>query len=216
MKCGNNHRALTGHDALTAMHDERSHLRAHPPDAWSPDEDHLDGPATFAKIRLPFRLEALLLPAVCVPLGRDIDEAERRLPRAFHVAGQEYKAGARAHDGLARRVELLERRHEIPFVEELEQGRALPAGHDEPAELVELPGQPDLDRLDAEPVEGLPVQVEVALEGEHAYGHGALLTPPLPTARLEQVGLLELRRLDPGHGVAQILGDLGQDVGVLE
>src|SRR5262245_55111399 len=84
MKCGHDHRALTGHDALTAMHDERSHLRAHPPDAGSPDEDHLDGPATLAQIRLPFRLEALLLPAVCVPLARDIDEAERRLPRACH------------------------------------------------------------------------------------------------------------------------------------
>src|SRR5262249_60471538 len=127
---------LTGHYALTAMPDERSHLRPHPPDAGSPDEAHLDGPATLAQIRLPFRLEALLLPAVCVPLGRDIDEAERRLPRAFHVAGQENEAGARAHDGLARRVKLFERRHEIPFVEELEQGRALPARHDEPAALL--------------------------------------------------------------------------------
>src|SRR5437867_7718904 len=38
----------------------------------------------------------------------------------------------------------------------------------------------------------------------------------LPAARLEQVRLLELGRLDTGHGIAEVLGDLGQNIGVLE
>src|SRR5262252_5993212 len=50
--------------------------------------------------------------------------------------------------------------------------RALPAGHDETSNLVELPGQPHLDRLDTEPVEGLAMEVEVTLQGEHADAHG--------------------------------------------
>src|SRR5262249_7423749 len=69
-------------------------------------------------------------------------------------------------------MELLQGRHELPLVEELEQRRALPAGHDETSDLVELPGQPHLDRLDPEPVEGLLMEAEVALQGEHADAHG--------------------------------------------
>src|SRR5262245_48365073 len=43
----------------------------------------------------------------------------------------------------------------------------------------------------------------------------ALPIRSLPAAGLQQVGLLELGGLDAVHGVAQVLGDLGQDVRVL-
>src|SRR5215471_3309752 len=173
--------ALACHHRLALVPHERGDGGAGPADARRPNEDHLDGPRTLAEIGLPFRLEAFLLPAVGIAHRRDIDEPQRRLPRALHVARQEDEPGAGAHDGPACGVELLQGRHELPFIEELEQRRALPAGHDETSDLVELPGQPHLDRLDAEPVESLAVEVEVALQGEHADAHGLARCRPLPT-----------------------------------
>ena len=68
--------ALPGHDAFASVHHERRDARTHPPDAGSPDEDHLEGSDPLPEVGLPFRLEALLLPAVGVPLGREVDEPE--------------------------------------------------------------------------------------------------------------------------------------------
>jgi len=45
-------------------------------------------------------------------------------------------------------VELLQRGHEIPRIDELEQGRGLTTGHDESIDPVELDRLADLDRLD--------------------------------------------------------------------
>ena len=52
-----------------------------------------------------------------------------------------------------------------------------PPGMMSPSTCVELPRQPDLDRLEAESVERLAVQVEVALEGEHTDGHAVRPSP---------------------------------------
>src|SRR5499427_8810643 len=130
--------ALARHHRLALVPHERGDGGADPADPRRPNEHHFDGPRTVAEVGLPFRLEALLLPAVGVAHGRDVDESQRRLLRAFHIARQEDEPGAGAHDGLARSVELLQGRHELPFIEELEQRRALPAGHDETSDLVEL------------------------------------------------------------------------------
>src|SRR6266478_4774184 len=64
---------------------------------------------------------------------------------------------------------------------------AFSPGHDEASDLVELPRQPDLDRLETEPVERLAVQVEVALEGEHADDH-AVARSPRTTSRASAAG----------------------------
>src|SRR5215470_1858151 len=170
--------ALARHHRLALVPHERGDGGADPADPRRPNEHHFDGPRTVAEVGLPFRLEALLLPAVGIAHGRDVDESQRWLLRAFHIARQEDEPGAGAHDGLARSVELLQGRHELPIIEELEQRRALPAGHDETSDLVELPGQPHLDRLDAEPIESFAVEVEVALQGEHADAHGLTRCAP--------------------------------------
>ncbi len=68
--------ALPGHDAFAAVHHERSDGRTHPPNAGRPDENHLEGPEPLPEVGLFFGLEALLLPAVRVPLGREVDEPE--------------------------------------------------------------------------------------------------------------------------------------------
>src|SRR5882724_1972352 len=187
VKRGYDDGALAGHHAFPAVHDERRDGRPEAPYAGRPDEHHLERLDALAEVRLPFRLEALLLSAVGIALRGDVDETERGLLRALHFAREEDQTGAGAHDGLARGVKLLERGHEAPLVEELEERRALSPGHDEASDLVELPRQPDLDRLKTEPVERLAVQVEVALEGEHADDH-AVARSPRTTSRASAAG----------------------------
>src|SRR6185436_1498302 len=114
-----------------AVHDERGNGGTQPAYAGRPDKDQIELPDASAECGIHASLEALLLPAIGIALGRDVDETQRGLVGALHLAGEEDEAGAGAHDGLAPRVEFLEGGHEAPLVEELEQGRALPPGHDE-------------------------------------------------------------------------------------
>src|SRR5262249_34639527 len=76
--------------------------------------------------------------------------------------------------GLARRVELLERRHEVPRVEQLEQGGALATRDHEPTDLLELPGHAHLERRHAHARERAGVLREVPLERQDPDGHGRL------------------------------------------
>src|SRR5688572_7731633 len=164
-------RALAGHHALVPVVSQRRHRRTHPPDAGCPNEHHLERSPPRTEVPLADRLEGLLLATVRIALRSDIDESERELGGTLDVPGEQDQPGAGAEDGLARRVELLERRHELPRVEQLEKGRALSPGHDEAGHLVELTGHPHLGRVDADPVERLPVEGEVSLEREHADLH---------------------------------------------
>src|SRR5205807_3359508 len=109
--------------------------------------------------------------SVGVALDGDVDQTERELLGALDLAGQDDEAGARPEDRLPRAVELLQRGHEIPRVDELEQGRGLTTWHDEPIDLVELDRLAHLDRLDAALLERPSVEREVTLEGEHADPH---------------------------------------------
>src|SRR5436190_20938176 len=64
MKRGDENAALAGHHAFPAVDDEGGDGRPHSPDAGGPDEDHLERLEARAEVGLPFRLEALLLPAI--------------------------------------------------------------------------------------------------------------------------------------------------------
>src|SRR5712691_1278470 len=149
---GHDHGALAGHHAFPTVHDERRDGAPEAPYAGRPDEHHLERLDALAEVGLPFGLEALLLSAVGIALSGDVDETERGLLGALHLAREEDETGAGAHDGLARGMKLLQRGHEAPLLEELEERHALPPGHDETSDLVELPRPPDLDRLETESV----------------------------------------------------------------
>src|SRR6185295_16989308 len=166
------------------------HRRAHPPHARRPDEHHLERSLPRAEVPLADRLEGLLLAAVRIALRGDVDESERELGGTLDVPGEQDQPGAGAEDGLARRMELLERRHELPRVQQLEKRRALPPGHDEAGHLVELTRHPHLGRLDADPVERLPVKGEVPLEREH---------PDLHADRTSLSGARMSRARSPSH-----------------
>src|SRR5882724_12779571 len=171
MERGHQYRALTGHDAFPLMLHQRRDRGSHAADARSPDEDELERRRARAEISGHLGLEGLLLPPIGIALGGDVDEAERALRGALDVAGQEDEPRAGAEDRLARRVELLERGEEVPGVHELEQGRALAAGHDEAGEPVQLRRLADLPPRYADPLQRPRVQPEIPLQREHADRH---------------------------------------------
>ena len=74
MKGRHQYGALAGHHAFAAVHDERRDGGPQPPDAGSPDEDHLERGAPLPEIGRPDGLERFLLPAVGVSLRGDVDE----------------------------------------------------------------------------------------------------------------------------------------------
>src|SRR5438034_11512990 len=76
MKRGDENAALAGHHAFPAVDDEGGDGLPHSPDAGGPDEDHLERLEARAEVGLPFRLEALLLPAIGIALGGDVDETQ--------------------------------------------------------------------------------------------------------------------------------------------
>src|SRR5439155_14873486 len=166
MKGGHEYGALPGHDALILMPGQGRDGGPEPADPRGPDEDHLERRAAVPQLGRARALEGLLLAAVGVALDGDIDESQRELRGTLDLARQQDQAGAGAEDRLARRVELLQRWHELPRVEQLEQGGALPAGHDEPLDLVELRGPAHLERRDADAVERRSMQREVPLQGQ--------------------------------------------------
>src|SRR5204862_5100772 len=136
-----------------------------------PDEEHLDARVDAVEPRHPRGLERLALAPVRVALDGDVNEPERELPRALDLARQDDEPRAGAEERLAGAMELLDRRHEVPRVDELEQGRGLAPGDDQPVDGVELGGLAHLHRLDAALLQRLRVQPEVALEGENADPH---------------------------------------------
>src|SRR5262249_8847961 len=132
------------------------------------DEHHLQPHRIRVEMRRSGRLERVALAAVGVALDRDVDQPERELFGALDLPRQEDEPRTRSEDRLASAVKLLERRHEAPAVHELEQGRGLTTGHDEPIDLVELDRLAHLDRFDPALLQRAGVEREVALEGEHA------------------------------------------------
>src|SRR6266700_4258313 len=167
-------------DVCSSDLDEGRHAWAEAADARGPDEDHLDWPRPLPQIGGSLGLEALFLAPIGVALGRDVDEAQRELLRALDLAGEENEARAGAEDRASGIVELLQGRHELPRVHEVEEGRALAPRHDEAGDVVELLGQSHLGALDADPIQRLAVHVEIALEGEHAQFHAAVPTSGRP------------------------------------
>src|SRR4029453_16682937 len=160
-----------GHDRLPAVLGQNLDARAPPPDPGRPDEDHLEGGRASVELHHPGGLERLALPAVGVALDGDVDEPQRELSGAFDLARQDDKPRTRAEDRPAAPPKLLERGREVPRVHELEQGRGLAPGDDEPVDLVQLGGLAHLDRLDAALLERAGVQREVALERKHSDAH---------------------------------------------
>jgi len=86
-------------------------------------------------------------------------------------ARQEDEARAGSEDGLAAAVELRDGGREVPRIHELQQGRGLAPGDDEPLDGVELGRLSHLDRLDTALCERPGVEREVALEGEDPDPH---------------------------------------------
>src|SRR5439155_19726575 len=80
-------------------------------------------------------------------------------------------------DRLAGAVELLDGGHEVPRLHELQQGRRLAPGDDEPLDVVELGRLSHLDRLDAAFLQRFGVEREVALEGEDPDPHRGAYQP---------------------------------------
>src|SRR5207249_6617552 len=156
---------------LAAVLGQHLGARPYPLDAGRPDEDHLELTRIRAELRRSGGLERLSLAAVGVAHDGDVDEPERELLGALDLSRQQDEARARSKDRLAGAVELFERRHEVPRVDELEQGRGLTTWHDEPIDLAELDRLARLDRLDAALLERPSVEREVTLEGEHADPH---------------------------------------------
>src|SRR5207249_9657113 len=181
------HAPLPCHHCLPAVLGERLDAGADPADTRRPDEDHRDRHAPALEDGSAQGLEGVALAAVSVALDGDVDEPQGELARALDVARQHDEARARAEDRLAGRVELLDRRHKLPLVHELEERGGLAARDDEPAHGLELLGLADQDRLDidrrarlarrtvsartAAAGERLGVQREVALEGEDPDPH---------------------------------------------
>src|SRR5262249_41081085 len=111
-------------------------------------------------------------------------QPRRDLRRVLDLARGLDQARARAEDRLAGGVELLQCGDEVPAVEQLEQRGALAPRHDEPRDVVELAGHPDLRRGHADAVEGLSMEGEVALEREEPDLHAVCTSPaPPPSSR---------------------------------
>src|SRR5437867_1944792 len=169
--------ALPGHDRLAPVFGQHLDARPQPADPGRPDEDHLERNRTRVEPRHPGRLERLALPAVGVALDGDVDEPERELRRALDLSRQDDETRAGAEDRLAGAVELLDGGHEVPRLHELQQGRRLAPGDDEPLDVVELGRLSHLDRLDAAFLQRFGVEREVALEGEDPDPHRRAYQP---------------------------------------
>src|SRR5207249_4262501 len=82
------------------------------------------------------RLERLPLAPISAAPDRDVDQAERELPGAFHLAPRPEEPGAGAEDGTARGVAFLGRPNARPLTPEVQHRRGLSTGHRRPSDLV--------------------------------------------------------------------------------
>ena len=156
-----------GHDAAVVQLRQDIDVVADALDDRRPDEDGVD--RTVAEHgHCELRLEAFELSPEGVALDRDVEQREDGRVAVGDLLRQQDHAGAGAEDrrALARQVE--DRLAQPPAVDELAHRGALAAGQDQPAEPLEVLGQANGDRLDAELPEDRDVLGERALDGENA------------------------------------------------
>jgi hypothetical protein len=122
-----------------------------------PDEERAQGLLTGAG-DLEVGLKALQLPAEGVAARRRVDKAE-----VLGVADDQ--AGARAEDRPPRLVVGAQCGLEARGGDQLADRGRLAAGDDQPVETLQMLGRTDLDRVRAEPAQGLRVRLEVTLQG---------------------------------------------------
>ena len=154
---------MTDHDGLALVLREHLDVVAELEDPRRANEYHLQLAGAVGP--LAGGLEGVDLPAVAVALDDDVEQTEATLGGLTNLAGQQDQACAGAEQRAALGHELRQRLPPARLeAHELEQRRALAAGHDEAGQTGQLRRPPDLHDLGAELCQPRRVQGEVALQ----------------------------------------------------
>src|SRR6187551_3789047 len=150
---GDEHHAVAQQHRLAVELGQHLDARADVPHARRADEDAAEGPPVA--VELEVCLEARDLAAVGIPVDLDVRETEV-------IAVDEDHPGTGAED---RPPERPDRLVEPVEPRELRDRRRLPAGDDEPVEIVELLGEPDLHHVRAGVAQRARVLPKCPLQG---------------------------------------------------
>ena len=123
-------------------------FRSNPMNNRCADEHHLERGRAERAARF-LRDVALPLSPVAVPFDRDVQKTQRPLSRRRGLLRKQDGSSAGSVKRAAFLVERLDRLHQGLSDHELEHGRALAAGKDEPGEPRQLARMPDQTRLDS-------------------------------------------------------------------
>jgi hypothetical protein len=165
MERGREHPPLAEEDGVAPQRAHDFHLRARREEARRPDERPAQG--AVRRRGVDGGLERVHLPAIGIALHVGVEQPQARL-RRHHRPREQDGARAGAEKRAAASVKLSDRLRPGSAVHELQQGGALAAGQNEPAEAGERLRPADLAHAGAERAQHGRVGREVALQREDA------------------------------------------------